>query len=230
LLALDLCAGHLIQAIRRSNRNVASENPLKTRNLKRSIRPMYKCVITIPFFLFLLGSLGMLSFAPSSYGQEVTSTETAGCAQAASSSQKLTTTRAKLPTQNEADSPEQKTANLLTGARAPKRQFKVADRKFWALAALQTGATIADFETTQWAERKAPYGTEENPLFGSHPSRARMYSIGFTLTSAQIFLQYRSKRFGERTGKLKHAWIAGALFDTGLHTILAVHNAEIAER
>lgn len=111
-----------------------------------------------------------------------------------------------------------------------KRHFKIAVKKFFALAALQFGATIADFETTQWAERKAPYGAEQNPLFGSHPSRGRMYSIGFSITSLQVFMQYRSKRFCERRGKLKHAWMVGALLDTGMHTFLAVHNARIAGR
>lgn len=177
---------------------------------------MYKCVITIPFFLFLLGSLGTLFISGQAFAQ-TTSSQTASPGQNTA------------PGQN-ADPPKQKTANPLIDAPAPTRHFRVADKKFWSLAALQAGATIADFETTQWAERKAPNGAEENPLFGRHPGRPRMYGIGFTLTSAQIFLQYRSRRFGERTGKLKHAWIVGALFNTGLHTSLAVHNAQIATR
>lgn len=111
-----------------------------------------------------------------------------------------------------------------------KRHFKVADKGFWTLAAVQIGATMADFETTQWAERSAPYGAERNPLFGRHPDRPTMYIIGFSLTSTQIFLQYRSKAFTERKRKLKHAWMVGALANTGLHTFLAVHNAEIASR
>ncbi|HKS80526.1 MAG TPA: hypothetical protein VJR23_03395 [Candidatus Acidoferrales bacterium] len=111
-----------------------------------------------------------------------------------------------------------------------KRHFKIADKKFFAIAALQFGATIADFETTQWAQRKAPYGAEKNPLFGTHPSRERMYGIGFSITSIQVFMQYRSKRFGERRGRLKNAWIVGALLDTGVHTVLAAHNARIASR
>lgn len=111
-----------------------------------------------------------------------------------------------------------------------KRHFKIADKKFFALAALQFGATIADFETTQWAQRKVPYGAEKNPLFGTHPSRERMYGIGFSITSMQVFMQYRSKRFGERRRRLKNAWIVGALLDTGVHTVLAAHNARIASR
>jgi len=111
---------------------------------------------------------------------------------------------------------------------SPNKHFKFADKKFWALAGLQVAATFADFETTQWAQRNAPLGAEQNPLFGGHPGRPRMYAIGGALTAGQILLQYRSKSFGERTGKLKKAWIVGALLNTGLHTFLAVHNARIA--
>jgi hypothetical protein len=44
----------------------------------------------------------------------------------------------------------------------------------------------------------------------------------------QILLQYKSKGKTQETGKLKKAWIVGALFNTGVHTFLAVHNGEIA--
>ncbi len=124
----------------------------------------------------------------------------------------------------------QQDSHSATETQATKTHFKIADRKFWTLAALQAGATVADFETTQWAKRAAPSGAELNPLFGSHPGRPRMYSIGISLTTLQIFLQHRSKGLGKRTGKMKKAWIVGALVNTGLHTFLAVHNAEIASQ
>jgi hypothetical protein len=111
---------------------------------------------------------------------------------------------------------------------ASKRSFKVADKKFWVLAGLQVGATFADFETTQWAQRVRPDGSELNPLYGRHPGRPRMYSIGMSLTTLQIFVQYKSRARAHETGKLKKAWIAGALVNTGVHTLLAVHNGQIA--
>jgi hypothetical protein len=114
------------------------------------------------------------------------------------------------------------------GILASNSHSKIADKKFWILAGLQVGATFADFETTQWAQRVRPDGGELNPLYGRHPGRVRMYGIGMSLTGAQILLQYRSKAKGQESGKLKKAWIVGALLNTGVHTFLAVHNGEIA--
>jgi hypothetical protein len=111
---------------------------------------------------------------------------------------------------------------------AAMHSFKAADKKFWVLAGLQVGATFADFETTQWAQRVRPDGSELNPLYGRHPGRPRMYSIGMSLTALQIFVQYKSRTRAHETGKLKKAWIVGALVNTGVHTFLAVHNGQIA--
>lgn len=111
---------------------------------------------------------------------------------------------------------------------ASKVHLKVADKKFWILAGLQVGASVADFETTQWAQRVHPDGGELNPLYGRHPGRARMYSIGMSLDAVQILMQYRAKGKAQETGKMKKAWIVGALLNTGVHTFLAVHNGQIA--
>jgi len=105
---------------------------------------------------------------------------------------------------------------------------KVADKKFWVLAGLEVGATVADFETTQWAQRVRPDGGELNPLYGRHPGRARMYGIGVSITSLQILMQFRSKQKAQARGKSGKAWIVGALLNTGVHTFLAVHNGQIA--
>jgi hypothetical protein len=113
---------------------------------------------------------------------------------------------------------------------AGKPHFKVADKKFWVLATLEVGATVADFETTQWAQRVRPDGGEMNPLYGRHPGRARMYSIGMSLDAVQILMQYRSKAKAEGSGKAGKAWIVGALLNTGIHTFLAVHNGQNAGR
>lgn len=111
-----------------------------------------------------------------------------------------------------------------------KPHFRVADMKFWVLASFEVGATVADFETTQWAQRVRPDGGELNPLYGRHPGRARMYSIGMSLDAVQILMQYRSKAKARETGKMKKAWIVGGLLNTGVHTFLAVHNGQIAGR
>jgi|SRR5580704_17114485 hypothetical protein len=107
---------------------------------------------------------------------------------------------------------------------------KVADKKFWVLAGFEVGATVADFETTQWAQRVRPDGGELNPLYGKHPGRARMYGIGVSITGVQILMQFKSKQKAQASGKSGKAWIVGALLNTGVHTFLAVHNGQIAGR
>jgi len=109
----------------------------------------------------------------------------------------------------------------------PKPRLKIADKRFWILAGIQIGATVADFETTQWALRSDPSAREVNPLFGQRPGRAKMYAIGMPLTLFQIALQYHVKGTAAQTGKGRAAWIVGASINTGLHTALAVHNASL---
>jgi hypothetical protein len=106
---------------------------------------------------------------------------------------------------------------------------RVLDGKFLVFAGLQLGATIADIETTQWALGSHSQAYEANPIFGRRPDRPRAYGIGISLTGLQLFLQYRSKERAERNGKRRNLWIVGASANTGLHTVLAVHNARIAE-
>lgn len=126
---------------------------------------------------------------------------------------------ARAQTQTETDSPKSAQTQV------PKPHRKIADKKFWIFAGLQIGATVADFETTQWALRSDPSAREINPLFGERPSRLRMYGIGMPLTAFQIVLQHHAKDIADETGKARAAWIVGAALNSGLHTVLAVHNA-----
>lgn len=202
---------------------------------------MYKCAFALSLSLFVFALFALPAQAQAPAIPEKTESVEPGRPFATASATPVGAVdaeKAANPGAAPAESPDQpQNKNLnppLPLAAVPERHFripeKVADKKFLAFAALQVAATVADFETTQWAQRKAPNGAEQNPLFGSHPSRARMYSIGFSLTSLQLYMQFRSKRYGERSGRMKHAWIVGALFDTGLHTYLAVHNGQIATR
>jgi hypothetical protein len=111
---------------------------------------------------------------------------------------------------------------------APEVHFEHSNRRFWILAAIQVGATVADAETTQWALRSHPDAREINPLFGARPDRARMYGIAFSITALQILMQHHVKTVSERTGKMPNAWIVGASVNTGFHTFLAIHNARLA--
>jgi hypothetical protein len=208
---------------------------------------MYKCAFALPLFLSMLFAAPLLAQAPAATPEKTDSAISDKPASPAFAAPASGTSGPTIDGANAAarpgtayggelpDQPQNKNLNPPTLFPAPpERHFrvpaKVVDKKFIAFAALQLAATVADFETTQWAQRNAPNGAEQNPLFGSHPSRPRMYSIGLSLTAFQVYMQYRSKRYGERTGKIKNAWIVGALFDTGLHTYLAVHNGQIATR
>jgi hypothetical protein len=169
---------------------------------------MYKVFVAVPLFLLGMASPAIAQTSSQKSGQTSTQPE-------------VTT---ELP-----DKPEVQ-VKVPAETKAPPAFHKIADKKFWILAGLQVGATIADFETTQWAERVRPDGGEVNPLYGSHPGRMRMYGIGMSLTGVQILLQYKSKEMSQRNGKMKKAWIVGTLLNTGVHTFLAVHNGEIAGR
>jgi hypothetical protein len=111
---------------------------------------------------------------------------------------------------------------------APEVHFDHSNRRFWLMAAVQIGATIADGETTQWALRTHPDAREINPLFGARPDRAKMYGIAFSITALQILLQHHAKTISDRTGKFPNGWLIGASVNTGFHTFLAIHNARLA--
>jgi hypothetical protein len=208
---------------------------------------MYKCAFALSLFLSLLLAAPLLAQAPAATPEKTESatsdkstspappTSTSNAAELGinggnAAARPTIASGAELPEQPQNKNMNPPTLFPVPPARHFRVPARVVDKKFIAFAALQLAATVADFETTQWAQRNAPNGAEQNPLFGSHPSRARMYSIGLSLTTFQVYMQYRSKRYGERTGKIKNAWIVGALFDTGLHTYLAVHNGQIATR
>jgi len=131
-----------------------------------------------------------------------------------------------LHAQTQADNSSAKSPDV----EAAKPHRKIADKKFWILAGLQIGATVADFETTQWALRSDPGAREVNPLFGQRPSRLKMYGIGMPMTVFQIALQHHAKGLADQTGKARAAWIFGAALNTGLHTALAIHNAGLVKQ
>lgn len=168
---------------------------------------MYRCFAAVPFFLILIT---IPAKAQISVQQERSASELPS--------------KPKIKAETLAGTPIEAHA----GIPVSKPHFKVADKKFWILGGLQVGATIADFETTQWAQGVRPDGGELNPLYGMHPGRTRMYSIGMSLTALQIAMQYRAKAKAHEAGKLKKGWIVGALINAGVHTFLAVHNGQIA--
>jgi hypothetical protein len=94
------------------------------------------------------------------------------------------------------------------------------DKKFIALAVLQIGASIADFESTIHAEQ--PGSHELNSLYGANPGRPRIYGIGMSFTGAQIL----GERFLKRHGHERLS-IISAVANTAIHTFGAVHNTRL---
>jgi hypothetical protein len=63
---------------------------------------------------------------------------------------------------------------------------RVFDRKFLVLAGIATAATMLDAATTSHC--MSTYGDcqEGNPLFGSHPSTAKLYGVSFSVLGGQL--------------------------------------------
>jgi hypothetical protein len=191
---------------------------------------MYKMFMAVPLLLLVLAAPAMAQTSSQNSAQTSpqSSPETSGQTSAQPDATTQLPNKPEVPAQAPAQVPAEVRVNGQPEIHSPSPPRIIADKKFWILAGLEAGATIADFETTQWAERVRPDGGEVNPLYGSHPGRMRMYGIGMSLTGVQILLQYKSKGMSQRNGKMKKAWIVGALLNTGVHTFLAVHNGRIA--
>jgi hypothetical protein len=191
---------------------------------------MYKMYVRVPLFLLALAAPAIAQTPTQNSAQASPQTSSQTSPQSSGQTSAQPDGTAQLPNRPEVRVKGQPKiqANLSAETQASPHPHKIADKKFWILAGLQVGATIADFETTQWAERVRPDGGEVNPVYGSHPGRMRMYGIGMSLTGVQILLQCKSKGMSQRNGKMKKAWIVGALLNTGVHTFLAVHNGRIA--
>src|ERR1035437_7924463 len=74
------------------------------------------------------------------------------------------------------------------------RTGRTLDRKFILLHALSAVALVADLETTAYSFRGQAKVTELNPLFGAHPTRARLYGIAVPLNVLSFYVSYRYKK------------------------------------
>ncbi len=123
----------------------------------------------------------------------------------------------------------QKTQGEIQEVRLDRNQLKprIADKKFWTLTAVQFGAAVFDIESSQAGLRNG--AVEGNPLFGSHPSRARMYGISMPQTAAVCALGYWLKKTGRDTDAKRGSslwWMLGAANATA-HVALSVHNLQV---
>jgi hypothetical protein len=81
-------------------------------------------------------------------------------------------------------------------------------------------STIADVESTHAGLERGC--TEANPLYGSRPSRARMYAITMPLALGVDILSHHLHRHHTR------GWYLPAAVMTAAHGAAAVHNLRVA--
>ncbi len=103
----------------------------------------------------------------------------------------------------------------------PRERKRVADRSFLLAALFQVGATIGDIESTQYG---LSHGARElNPIYGSHPSRAKQYGITMPVTAAVLGLTYHLKRSAPHS----RYWLIPPLVVGSMHAIAACHNLAV---
>lgn len=131
-----------------------------------------------------------------------------------------TVSRAVVPVPMNPATPTAQPITLVEASPAKKlseRRIHGSDRTYWTLAIAGIALTVADYELTQRNMREHPGSRELNPLFGSRPSRSRMYGIGVPLTvAAQVFGWYARR--------LTRAWSAPQVSVIVGHTIGIVSN------
>ncbi len=132
---------------------------------------------------------------------------------------------------NRPDAPGDDTRNVSgTGVAAPiveqptNSSLRTIDRQFILLNALSTGALVADVETTIHAVGEETKASELNPLFGVHPTRARLYGITLPLNALSFYLSYHAKK----TMPKRRIWEIGPGLSIAAHTTAAINNLIVA--
>ena len=105
-------------------------------------------------------------------------------------------------------------------------RLKTMDRQFIVLHSLSTAALVADLETTVRSVAGQPKTNEVNPLFGAHPTRARLYGLGLPLNAVSFYLSYHYKK----SEPSRRGWKVGPGLCIAVHTAAAVNNLIMAHR
>jgi hypothetical protein len=92
-------------------------------------------------------------------------------------------------------------------------RYKTANRKFWIHQALAGGLSIADAELSLYCISKG-LCTEGNPLYGKHPSRARVYGTIIPLRLVLFGLTYHTKKVAPR----RRIWLVFPIAEEVLHS------------
>ena len=96
-------------------------------------------------------------------------------------------------------------------------------KRFWTTFSLQTAAMTADFVTTR--QSLARGGVETNRIYGSHPSNARLYSIGVPLEFLVAYGSYAASQDKNKAIR-QIGWILPSAV-IGLHIRAAIHNTNV---
>ena len=102
---------------------------------------------------------------------------------------------------------------------------RTVDGKFILLQAVSAVALVADVETTV-RDLQGSNSIEINPLFGQHPTRARLYSINVPLDLLSFYVSYRYKKRDPNS----KAWKVGPALFIAVHTAAAINNLVVGPR
>jgi len=100
---------------------------------------------------------------------------------------------------------------------------RVVDSKFILLNTLSTLAMVADLETTAH-DLEGAKSAELNPLFGQHPSRARLYGVSVPLNVISFYVSYHYKR----SQPSRSLWKVGPALSIAVHTAATINNLIVA--
>ncbi|MGA8837675.1 MAG: hypothetical protein WCF74_16885 [Candidatus Sulfotelmatobacter sp.] len=106
------------------------------------------------------------------------------------------------------------------------KRWRTLDNKFTLLHTLSTVALVGDLETTVRGLAAQPKATELNPIFGEHPTRARLYGIAVPLNAFSFYLSYHYKK----TAPSRSVWKLGPGMSIAVHTAAAINNLIVTHR
>jgi hypothetical protein len=105
---------------------------------------------------------------------------------------------------------------------APTRVTKprVFDRKFFVLAGIATATTVLDVAMTSHCISTYSNCQEKNPLFGSHPSAAKLYGVSFSMLGGQML----ASAWMRREMPKRKLWMMPPIVATATHGLAAAFN------
>jgi hypothetical protein len=109
---------------------------------------------------------------------------------------------------------------VVSFANTKETRARVFDRKFLVLAGIATAATMLDVATTTHCMSTYADCQEGNPLLGSHPSKAKLYGVSFSMLGGQLLTSAWLRR-KTPNGKL---WVAPPIIATAGHGLAAALN------